>query len=325
MSLPALPSRLLAAALAGSLLLLAGCGGGENKPILVPTVKASLSQSPPPMSGSVVFFDIIAIVGDTIQMNAVVRDSEGTLDLDDADLVLRYDATFIQVISVTAQNALFGTCNTVNPACGLTSPNCLYNLAVANGGGEKYCRSNGSTACATDDDCTATGDKCGSFGRLLASFAVLTGPKVCTNNSDQLCSADSDCQQLCSADNTRSCTTNDDCSGTCGLDYFCTNIPTWSCVADGDCLDVCILGTCSAYQGCPSVVVSDDDTPTIASLTLRVMEEGTGSFRFVVSTPGTTGSALRKDLVDQQPVTFFPSVNGDDLSVSGEILITGTL
>jgi len=323
MSLPALPSRLLAAALAGSLLLLAGCGGGENKPILVPTVKASLSQSPPPMSGSVVFFDIIAIVGDTIQMNAVVRDSEGTLDLDDADLVLRYDATFIQVISVTAQNALFGTCNTVNPACNLNSPICLDNHIQANGGGEKYCRSNGSTACATDDDCTATGDKCGSFGRLLASFAVLTGPKVCANNTDQACSEDYECPQFCSANIIRSCTTSGDCSGLC-VDDTCTNIPTRSCVADGDCLDDCIYGACT-YQGCPSVVVGDNDTPTIASLTLRVMEEGTGSFRFVVSTPGTTGSALRKDLVDQQPVTFFPSVNGDDLSVSGEILITGTL
>jgi len=322
MSLPALPSRLLAAALAGSLLLLAGCGGGENKAILAPTVKASLSQSPPPVSDAVVFFEITSVVGDTIQMNAVVRDSTGTLDLDDADLVLRYDATFIQVVNVAAQDAIFGTCNTVNPTCGLNSPICVDNLALANGGGEKYCRSNGSTACVTDDDCTASGDKCGSFGRLLAAFAVLTGPKVCTNNSSLTCSANSDCQ-LCNANNTLSCASAADCSGSC-LDNTCTNLPSRSCASDGDCFDGCTFGTC---QGCPSVVVSG--TRKIASLTLRVMEEGTGSFRFVVSAnPDTPESALRKDVLDEPdyPVLFFPNVDSVDPSIlSGDIVVAGTL
>lgn len=321
-SLPALPLRRLAAALAGFLLLAAGCGGGENEAILVPTVKASISQGPPPVSDAVVFFQIVSAVGDTIQLNAVVSDSTGTLDLDDADLVLRYDATFIQVINVTAQDAIFGTCNTVNPACALNSPICADNRVEANGGGESYCRSNGSTACVTDDDCTAAGDKCGSFGRLLASQAVLTGPEVCTNDPDRSCATDSDCQLCNDPDNTTLlCTGAADCSGACGLNNLCTKIPTRSCVSDGDCYDECSFGVC---QGCPSVVVSG--TRKIASLTLRVMEEGAGTFRFVVSTnPGTTGSALRKDLVDQ-PVLFFPNVDGDDpSSLSGEILITGTL
>jgi hypothetical protein len=322
MSIPPNPSRRFAAALAGALLLLAGCSGGENKPILVPTVKAKLSQSLPPASDGV-FFDVTAIVGDTIQMNVVVRDSTGALDLDDVDLVLRYDATFIQVVNVTAQDALFGTCNTVNPACRVNSPICVDNLAQANGGGEKYCRSNGSTACITDDDCTATGDKCGSFGRLQAAFAVLTGPKVCTNNPGRTCSASSDCR-LCNTNNTLSCTGAGDCSGTCGAGNTCTNIPARSCTGNGDCFDDCVFGTC---QGCPSVVVSG--TRKIASLTLRVMKEGTSSFRFVVSTnPGTTGSALRKDTQDivVPKDTFFPNVDGDNPStIDGDIVVTGTL
>jgi len=322
MSLPALPSRLLASALAGVLLLLAGCGGGETRPILAPTVHASFSQGIPPVADAVVFFDGISAVGDTIQMNAVVRDSTGTLDLDDADLVLRYDATFIQVVSITAQDAIFGTCNTVNPDCGVNSPICADNRIVANGGGEMYCRSNGSTPCVTDDDCTAVGDKCGSFGRLLAAFAVLTGPKVCSNDSNRACLASSECQLCDDKDNvTLQCAGDGDCSGACGLDNTCANIPTRSCALDGDCYDECIFGTC---QGCPSVVVSG--TRRIASLTLRVMKEGTSPFRFVVSAnPNTTGSALRKDVVDQ-PVLFFPNVDGDDPSiVSGDIVVVGTL
>jgi hypothetical protein len=68
-------------------------------------------------------------------------------------------------------------------------------------------------------------------------------------------------------------------------------------------------------------------TQKIASLTLRVMKEGTSSLRFVISSnPATSGSALRKDLVDHQAVLFFPNVDGDDPSiVAGGIVITGTL
>ena len=323
MSLPALSLRRPAAALAGALLLLAGCGGGETRPILAPTVKASISQSPPLALNSVVFFDNISVVGDTIQMNAVVRDSTGELEVDAANLVLRYDATFIQVVSVTAQNAIFGTCGTVNLVCGLTSPVCLNNLIQANGGGEKYCRSNGSTPCATDDDCTAPGDKCGSFGRLLASFTVVTGLKVCANDPGLTCSTDEDCPQFCSANSTLACTTGADCSGTCDLNNLCTNLPTRGCVSDDDCLDDCVRGDC-AYENCPSVVVSG--APTIASLTLRVMEEGTSSFRFVVSAnPATPESALLENTLPL-PITFTPSVDRDDPTIlSGEIVITGNL
>ncbi len=322
MPLPSLSIRChVAAALAGALLLAAGCSGGENKPIVVPTVKASFAQDLPPVQDGVVFFDNVAVVGDVIQMNVVVRDSTGTLDVDDANLVLRYDATFLQVINVTAQDAIFGTCNTVNPTCGVLSPACADNHATANGGGESYCRSNGSTACLTDDDCTAAGDECGSFGRLLASYAVITGPKLCTSDPARTCWTDSECRVCDHPDNViTTCDSSDDCSGTCDAGA-CTNVPTRPCVIDEECFDLCHIGTC---QGCPSVVVSG--TETIASLTLRVMKEGTSSLRFVVSSnPATSGSALRRDLVDQ-PVTFFPNVDGDDVSlVTGDIVITGTL
>ena len=317
---PAHSSRRFAGALAGCLLLLASCGGGENKPILAPTLQASFSQDPPPASGATVFFDNVTVVGDTIQMNVVVRDDTGALELDDVDLVLRYDASFLQVTSITGQNTLFGTCNTVNPACAVNSPICIDNLSQANAGGEKYCRTDGSTPCATDDDCPASGDVCGSFGRLQAAFAVLTGPKVCTNAPSVSCVASSECQ-LCSANSSVSCTGAADCSGRCGADNHCINLPGRSCVSDGDCFDDCVFGTC---QGCPPVVVSG--TRKVASLVLRVKKEGASPFRFLVSSsPGTTGSAARKDLVDQ-PVLFFPSVDGDNLSVTtGGIVIAGRL
>ena len=320
MSLPANSFRRLAAALAGCLLLLAGCGGGENKPMLADTLQASFSQDPPPASGAVVFFDDVTVVGDTIQMDVVVRDDTGALQLDDVDLVIRYDASFIQITSISGQNTLFGTCNTVNPVCAVNSPICIDNLPQANGGGERYCRTDGSTSCATDDDCPAAGDVCGSFGRLEAAFVVLTGPKACSNNPAVSCTASSECQ-LCGANPAVSCTGPGDCSGGCGTDNHCINLPGRSCVSDGDCFDACVFGTC---QGCPAVAVSG--TRKLASLVLRVRKEGASPFRFVVSSsPGTTASAARKDLVDQ-PVLFFPNVDGDDPTViTGGIVIAGRL
>lgn len=289
--------------------------------MLADTIQASYSLDPTPSSGAVVFFNNLVAVGDTIQMEVDVSDPTGTLDIDDVDLVVRYDATFLQVTSISGQSTLFGTCNTVNPVCAVNSPICIDNLAQANGGGERYCRTDGSTPCTTDDNCPATGDVCGSFGRLEAAFAVLTGPKVCTNNPALGCTASSECQ-LCSANPSASCTGAADCSGRCGTDNHCINLPGRSCVIDGECFDDCVFGTC---RGCPSVLVGT--TPRrIASLVLRVKKAGTSSFRFVVSSSsGTTSSAARKELVDQ-PVVFFPNVDGDDPSVTtGGIVIAGRL
>lgn len=318
---PSLLSRRSAAVLSGAVLLLASCSGGEEEPILAPTVHASFAQGVPPVSDRVVFFSNITTVGDAITLDVRIQDSTGTLDMDDVDLVLRYDATFIQVSGLSGQDTLFGSCGTVNPVCGVTSPICLDNRTQANGGGEAFCRSDGSTFCSTNADCPTPGDACGSFGRLEASFAVLTGPKVCSNNPNQACAQSSNCQ-FCTANPAAPCTDASDCSGSC-VAGFCTNLPTRPCATDTECIDLCGSGTC---QGCPSVIVSG--SRKIATLTLRVMRAGTGDFRFVVpSGAGTSGSAVRKDAAElDPPVLFFPSVDaGDPASKNGTIVITGTL
>jgi hypothetical protein len=311
---PTQPSRKAFAALAG-VLFLAGCSGGEQKPILAPTIRAGLFYVAPALDRTV-FFSNTVVVGDTIQMDVVIQDSTGTLDIDDVDLVLRYDASFVQVASLNGQNTLFGTCNTVNLACGVNSPICADNRSQANGGGARFCRSDGTTPCSVDKDCTVSGDACGSFGTLKAAFAVLTGPKTCSNNSSLTCSSNSGCQ-FCLLEKSKPCSGSSDCTGTCGPGNLCSNIPTRGCVTDTDCQDTCDLtGTC---RGCPSVVVSG--VRRIASLTLRVMKQGSGDFRFVVpSAPGGSGSAVRKDLVDQT-VDFFPKEGGG----VADIRITGSL
>jgi hypothetical protein len=87
-----------------------------------------------------------------------------------------------------------------------------------------------------------------------------------------------------------------------------------------DCLNHCVAGTC---LGCPSVLVSG--TRTIANLTIRVMREGIGDFRLVVSSSGAPGSAVRKDVQDL-PVVFFPSVDAESpFATNGAIVVTGSL
>jgi len=278
-----------------------------------------MTQDPPSQSDGVIFFDNVIANGDTLSMRVVVQDSTGLLDIDDVDLVLRYDASFIQVLSVGGQNTLFGTCNTVNPACGVNSPICLADRTSANAGGAGFfCRSDGSTPCTTDADCTAFEDACGNFGILRASFAVLTGPKVCSNNPARTCSSASDCK-LCQNDPSRTCSTPANCGS-------CSNNNTQACTQNSDCTPftcdfgaLCVTGTC---PGCPSVVVSG--TQVIATLSFRVMQDGAGSIRFVVSqVPGANASAARKDLADQS-VLFFPNVDvTDPSSRQGSILVAG--
>jgi hypothetical protein len=312
------PSRKAFVALAGVLLVTA-CSGGQEKPILAPTIRASLLYTPPNQDRTV-FFTNTSTVGDAIQMDVVVQDSLGTLDTSDIDLVLRYDATFIQVVNIGGQNTLFGTCNTVNPVCGVISPNCLDNRAQANGGGPRFCRSDLTippTSCTTDKDCAASGDACGSFGTLLASFAVLVGPTTCSSNSHVTCSVNSDCD-FCVLNKTIPCAGNLDCSGTCGPGNTCSNIPGRICSVNNDCQDTCDLtATC---RGCPPVVVSG--VKKIASLTLRVMKAGSSDFLFVVpSVPGGPGSAVRHwvgNVLVDQAVEFFPK-EGADIRITGSL------
>ncbi|HEV8334859.1 MAG TPA: hypothetical protein VGR67_00375 [Candidatus Polarisedimenticolia bacterium] len=329
MPLPSNRSLRLLAPLAG-VLILGQCSGGERKPILTPTVRARLAQDAPPASPpaslpsakGVVFFDNVITVGDSISMDVVIRNFAGVtdLDIDDVDLVFRYDSTFIQVASLSGQNTLFGTCNTVNLSCGINSPICTNNRQQANAGGSRFCRSDGRTFCTADTDCTAAGDACGSFGILQAAFAVLTGPKVCSNDPNRGCSTSADCS-FCesggaSCSGTAECNSVPlDCSGN-----LCTNIPGRTCTQDADCLNTCVSGTC---QGCPSVLVST--TRVIANVTIRVMKEGIGDFRLVVSSSGAPGSAVRKDLADL-PVVFFPSVDAESpFATDGAIAVTGNL
>lgn len=298
--------------LAGCCLLFAACHGGENKTILKPMVRAALTQTSPPQNDGVIFFDNVTPIGDTLSLDVVVRDSTGNLAIDSIDLVIRYDARFIQVLSVAGQNTLFGTCNTVNPTCGVNSPICVNNRTQANGGGDNFCRKLGSAACTLDTDCTASmdcggdpdctglADECGSFGLLQASFVVLTGPKVCSNNTSRSCSADADCQ-LCSNDPDTACTSPSDCGG-----------------------NLCDSGICQNSTGCSAVTVSQ--TQKIANLTLRVTQPGCSEIRFVISSNVQgVASFARKDLAEL-PVLFFPNVDADDLTLkAGCITVKGTL
>lgn len=294
---PVLPPTRAVPFLAALCLLPLACSGGENRPIVRDTITATLVQDPPPQTDGVVFFDNVVVSGDNITTDVVVRDTTGTLDLDSVDVVLRYDATFLQVLSFTGQNTLFGTCNTLNATCGLVSPVCASNRSAANGGGAAFCRSNGSTFCSTDTDCTAPGDACGSWGVLEGTLAVLTGPtpRTCSGAPGRTCNTDADCQ-------------------------YCQGDPSIGCIDPTPCGgSICFQDTCS---GCPSVVVSG--TQLLANVTLRVLRAGSSEIRFVVSSnPSDIASFARKDLTNL-PVLFFPNVDAADPAIkTGSILVQG--
>ena len=319
------PAQLLLLLFTGgtlSVLPLSGCGNGGNDPdiVVAPIIQASFLQTSPTETDRVVFLDNITAVGDIINADLVVSDSTGTLDLDDIDLVLRYDATFMQV-TVVRPETLFGTCGTVNTACSLVSPVCVNNLSAANAGGTRYCRLNGSTLCLTDADCPAPNDACGNFGELSISLAVITGPKTCSNKSSQSCTQSSDCK-FCSSDPSITCVDASDCSAAC-VSFVCSggSFSGLPCSTNADCVDTCNAGTCS---GCPAVLVSG--TTRIVNLTMRLISTGVSDVRFVISSnPLEEASFLRKDTVDLSGIQFWPSVDSADPSmVQGSFTVTGT-
>jgi hypothetical protein len=270
----------------------------------------------------VVFFDNIVASGDSLEFDVMVRDTTGSLIIDDADLVLRYDASFIQVSAVRGLNTLFGNCNTLNPSCLVNSPICADNRAAANGGGARFCRSDSTKSCAADTDCPGPGNRCGSFGNLEASFAVLTGPKLCSNNSAAGCATALDCR-FCTQDKSQTCTGNVDCTGTCQAGT-CTRPAGKPCLTNANCADTCDLGTC---LGCPEVAV--DGAQRLATITLRVVKEGIGDLRLAISNgPPSPTSVLRRDNFELDTIVFFPGVDLTDPQnpvVTGNITISGSL
>ena len=317
-------SRLLAIAVALLTLPFLGCGNGDGGSdlIVVPLIKANVVQigCVAPAQPAVVLENVTA-VGDVVNMDVVLS---GTTDTDDVDLVMRYDASFMQVSTIRPET-IFGTCGTVNPACNLLSPVCLSNLSAANGGGTKYCRSNGSTFCQADTDCTASGDACGNFGQLEVSLAVLTGPRICSNKPGQSCLAGSDCR-FCNGNKAIACGSNaadlsQECRGSC-VGSVCSggSFNGAPCSSNFECLDTCGVGTCS---GCPSVPVSG--SKRITNISLRVIATGVSILQFVTSTnPAATASHIRKDTLDL-PVEFCPSVDAaDPTAVVGSFTVTAT-
>ena len=325
---PAAPEREFTArrirGLAVPLLIAAvACSSGQNvSNFQKPQIQADMTVDPPPQTDRVVYFDHIVKTGDSIELDVMVRDTQGNLIIDDADLVLRYDTTFIQVAAVRGQNILFGSCNTINPVCLVNSPICTDNRAAANGGGERFCRGDSTKSCATNADCPGPGNACGSYGNLEAAFAVLTGPKLCSNNSAVGCATALDCR-FCTLDRTQTCTGNPDCTGTCQAGN-CTRPAGRTCVTNADCADTCDLGTC---LGCPEVTV--DGAQRLATITLRVVREGTGDLRLAFSAgpPGPT-SVLRRNTVEQTGIVFHPGVDLTDPQnpvLTGNITVSGSL
>jgi len=314
--------RLLLTAGALALLPLSGCGnGGEDPDVhIVGLIQASFIQTPPTQSDRVVFMNNVTAVGDIINADLVVSDSTGTLDLDDLDLVLRYDATFMQVTSVRPET-LFGNCGSINTACNLASPVCLNDMSSANAGGTHYCRINGSTLCLKDDDCPAPNDSCGNFGKLTISLAVITGPKTCSNKTTQSCLQSSDCK-FCSANSSIACVDASDCTAAC-VNFLCSggSFAGQPCSTTANCVDTCGSGVCS---GCPAVLVSG--TTRIVNITMRLISTGVSDVRYVVSSnPLDEASFLRKDTVDLSGIQFWPSVDSTDPSlVQGSFTVTGT-
>ena len=306
---------------------LAGCGHGNNANdiIVAPMIKASFddtsctdpcsSQSDPK-----VFLDNVTTAGNVLNADVMVQDSSGLLDVDDIDLVMRYDATFMQLTSIRPET-LLGTCGTVNPVCQVLSPVCINNQSAANGGGERFCRGNGSTPCLRDTDCTTTDDVCGDFGRLQASFAVITGPKTCSNKPSQSCTQSSDCQ-FCASNPSQACLNAAICTGSC-TSFVCAggSFDGKPCSSGIDCFDACGSGACS---GCPSTLVNGK--VRIVNLTFSVIGTGSSDLRFTVSTnPSATACALRKDTVDIGSIHFCPDVDAADPGIThGCFKVTGT-
>ncbi|HEU5180357.1 MAG TPA: hypothetical protein VFW45_06180 [Candidatus Polarisedimenticolia bacterium] len=295
-------------------LAISACGNGnDNSTDLAPMIKVQPIELVPPFplqSDKVVFFNKLSPAGDTFSLDVAVHDDTGTLDLDDIDIVLRYDTTFMQLVDIRSET-LFGSCGAVNTACNRTSPVCVNNQASANGGGERFCRSNGSTPCLKDTDCTATGDSCGDFGRLQAAFAVITGPKTCSNDSTHSCTQGSDCH-LCTSDVSIPCANNAQCTGTC-VSSVCSGGGHAGdpCIANIDCFDTCnVSATCN---GCPSKVVSG--TQSIVNLRFRVIDTGRSELRLVTSgSSQAVASFLRKDTLDIGGVQFWPDVDASDVT-----------
>ena len=319
---PSKPLLLLLTGGALSVLPLSGCGnGGEDVDIVIaPIIQASFVQTTPTQNDRVVFMDNVVAAGDIINADLVVRDTTGTLDLDDFDLVLRYDATFIQVTLVRPQT-LFGLCGELNTACNLVSPICLNDISVGNSGGARFCRLNGSTLCLTNADCPSPNDACGNFGKLLMSAAVVTGPKTCSNQSTHSCSQNSDCG-FCKSNPAIPCVDASDCTGTCAPPV-CSggSFNGLPCSTSAECLDTCNVGTCS---GCPAVLVNG--TSRLVNLTMRVIATGVSEVRFVVSAnPLDQASFLRRDTANLSGIQFWPSVDSIDPSmVQGSFTVTGT-
>ena len=303
-----------------AVLLACGNGNGDHH-IDLPLIKVTFNQTPPTQTDRVVFFDNVTVTADILNMDLVLRDGSGTLDVDDIDLVIRYDASFIQISNIRPET-LFGNCGSINPVCQLTSPVCVDNHSAANAGGAKFCRIDGSTPCGQDTDCPATGDACGSFGNLETSFVVITGPKTCSNNSAITCSTASQCR-LCTSNSSLPCTTAAECSSTCSAGMTCTggSFAGQSCTDNSDCVDTCNPGVCS---GCPSVVVNG--TSRIVNLTFRVIQAGTSELRFVISSnPQDSASFLRKDTAEISGVQFWPNVDANNPSlVQGSFIVMGT-
>ena len=303
-----------------SVLPLCGCGSEAPEIVIAPLIQASVLQTSPTQTDRVVFMDNVTAVGDIINADLVVRDTTGTLDLDDFDLVLRYDASFMQVTVVRPQT-LFGECGTVNTACSLVSPICLSNLSGANAGGARFCRINGSTLCLTDADCPSPNDACGNFGKLSISAAVVTGPKTCSNKSTQSCSQNADCK-FCSSNSALACIDAASCSGTC-TSFVCVggSFNGLPCSTAAECGDTCNAGLCS---GCPAVLVNG--TSRFVNITMRLIATGVSEVRFVVAAnPLDEASFLRKDTVALSGIQFWPSVDSLDPSVvQGSFTVTGT-
>ena len=324
-----IPLPLKASLLAFTLVLLAAsafsaCGNGNNNNAdLAPMIKVSvMDQSSPTQSDKVVFFKNVAPAGDTFSLDVAVKDDLGTLEVDDIDIVLRYDSTFMQLVDIRS-DTLFGNCGALNTACNRTSPVCVDNQAAANGGGERFCRSNGSTPCLKDTDCTGADDACGDFGRLETSFVVITGPKTCSNNSTRSCTSSADCD-LCTSDPSLVCNDNADCTGTCVASACVGGGRNGDpCVVPFDCFDACNLSATCA--GCPSKRVSG--TETIVNLRFRVIDTGTSELRFVTSgNEQAVASFLRLSKDDVTGVEFAPAVDANDpgIKTGGTILIQAT-
>jgi hypothetical protein len=177
--------------------------------------------------------------------------------------------------------------------------------------------------CQTDADCPSPNDACGSFGELDLSFAVVTGPRTCSNKTSQSCLQRSDCQ-FCSSNKALSCQDDAACQGTC-VSSVCAggSFNGLPCSTNVECRDTCSFGTCS---GCPPVQVGGTTT-RIVNITLRVISIGSSDLRFVVSpNPSANACALRNDTIELSSVgDFCPRFDlSDPVNPVGTFRVTGT-